>query len=62
MFHSLQTFSVDFLEVLLKRRHFNNNLNKSANKFVKENQYNDDKKIINSTIDFFPYLYRKMSS
>ena len=43
----LQTFSVDFLELLLKRRHLKN-LKKSANKFAKKN---DEKEISDSNID-----------
>ena len=37
--HCSQTFSVDFLEFLLKRRHLKN-LKKSASKFVKNKQFN----------------------
>ena len=49
MSHFSLTFSVDFLEFLLKRRHLMT-LKKSANKFLK-NQYNDEKEIIDSKID-----------
>ena len=50
----LQTFSVDFLELLLKRRYLKN-LKKSANKFAKKN---DEKEISDSNID----LLRKFQS
>jgi len=39
MSHCLQTFSEDFLEFLLKRRHLKN-MPKSANKFIKNKKFN----------------------
>ena len=39
MSHCPQTFSVDFLKFLSKRRHLKN-LKKSANKFVKNKKFN----------------------
>jgi len=44
MSHCSQPFSVDFLEIFLKRRRLKN-LKKSANKFIKNNeiQYYDEK-------------------
>jgi len=39
MSHCSQTFNVDFLESLLKRRHLKN-LKKSANKFIKNKKFN----------------------
>ena len=39
MSHCSQTFVVDFLEFLLKRRHFKNFM-RSANKVIKNNKFN----------------------
>ena len=39
MSHCLKTFSVDFQEFLMKRRHLKN-LKKSANKFIKNKKFN----------------------
>ena len=39
MSQCLQTFSKDFLDFLLKRRHLKN-LNKSADKFIKNKKFN----------------------
>ena len=51
MSHCPHTFSVDFLELSLKRRHLTN-FQKSANKFVKkEIQSNNEKEMIYFNID-----------
>jgi len=42
MFHCLQTFSLDFLESLLKRQHLKDLNNYKQICKVKENQYNND--------------------
>ena len=54
MSHFSQTLSVDFLELLLKRRHLKN-LKRFAYKSIKKNkqeiQYNYENEIIGSNID-----------
>ena len=58
MFHCLQTFSLDFLESLLKRQHLKDLNNCKQICKVKENQYNNDKEIIDSTNDFFTNILK----
>ena len=52
MSHCSQTFSEDFLEFILKKRHLKN-LKKSANKFIKYKKLNMlmKKEIVDSNID-----------
>ena len=47
-------FSVDFTDFLLKRRHLKN-FEKFTNRKELKIQYNDDKEIIDSNIDFFTF-------
>jgi len=62
MSHCSQNFSVDFLQFLLKRRDLKN-LKKSANKFVKNKNFNnDEKEIIDPNIDLltnFCFCFRR---